>query len=156
MDYLDTNPRDERDARYASHVPVITHYLAGRRWPVLEFGCGRFSTPLLARYGPPPDPQGFRELLRARLTPHHAVFSDGSPNSWRAIAVREAMARGCRLIFAHDWTKGSTYGYDCVLPHPAYKQLVYRCEKSKIRTAVWIHREHTPPARDVRLHTLAK
>ena len=162
---LDLEIRDQRDARYASHVPVLRAWLAGRRWKIVEHGCGLFSTPLLAQYADSlvcferhrqwreqvaeavpsadmrPVPEfldEFRDNFAAEITPEHVVFIDGSPGAWRIDAIQVAQQQSAQLIIAHDWSDTQvSYGYHLLKDHPRYTKHAYRCESTKLRTAVF-------------------
>lgn len=160
---------NERDARYASHVNVLRAYLAGRRWRIVEFGCGRFSTPVLAEFADslecwekspawirdvaelvpdatyhrvPATLTEFEASFRAAIDRDSVVFVDGSPNSWRVSAIRQAQASSAQLIFAHDWSATQkSYGYDRLAAREDYRLHAYRCELSNIKTAAIIRRD---------------
>lgn len=161
-----TEPRDDRERRYASHLPVVRTFLAAHPRPILEFGCGRFSTPVLAELAA----GGFtsweysaawRNTVAAalpgrdiRLTPRnsaefcrkfaelvtldHALFIDGGPNSWRTDAIIAALPKMPAVIFAHDWP-GASYGYPEIQIPGGYRVLVY-CGFQHTRTGVILRR----------------
>lgn len=162
---LDLEIRDARDARYASHVPVVNAWLAGHKWDIIEFGCGRFSTPLLIQYARslicyeknsawrqevseavpdvdirpvPPESDDFKFEFARVITPEHVVFVDGSPGQWRVDAIRCAQQKLAQLIIAHDWSdKQVGYGYHLLGDNNKYTKYVYKCETTKLRTAVF-------------------
>lgn len=163
---IDNIIRDARDQRYASHLPVLSAWLSGSLWLIVEFGCGRFSTPELARHAamlicfeksqswinqirplvPSADlrlvPQSlaaFETVWRAHITDDHVAFVDGSPSQWRVHAIR--WAAECRpvLIFAHDWNVNQCgYGYHELKNQlQGYELTAYKCQLSSVRTAVF-------------------
>lgn len=163
---LDSVVRDERDARYASHVPVLRAWLAGGRWRIVEFGCGRFSTPVLAEYAEslecwekspswirdvaelvpdatyravPATLPEFEAAFSAAIDRQTVVFVDGAPVSWRVSAIQQAQRKAAPVIFAHDWsTTQKSYGYDRLKAREDYRIHAYKCGRSKVKTAVFV------------------
>lgn len=166
---LDARINDARDARYASHVNVLKAWLAGGKWKIVEFGCGRFSTPVLIQYAdslhcyeksnawrrdvallvpgavyhPVPEtlPE-FETVFAAAIDGDTVVFVDGSPGAWRINAIRQAQARNAKLIIAHDWSTSQVgYGYHLLAADPRYTIHSYKCQESKIRTAAIVRND---------------
>jgi hypothetical protein len=155
----------DRDARYASHIPVLEAWLAGAACQVVEFGCGRFSTPELAKHATrlqcwEKSPQWLAEIsalvpsaeirlveqplsvflsaFEPAIEKATAVFVDGAPASWRVEAMRAAARRKAWLVIAHDWGDFRTYGYDQLRGQlPGYAKAVYKCELTGVKTAVF-------------------
>jgi hypothetical protein len=159
-------PRDDRERRYASHIPVVRAFLASRPRPILEFGCGRFSTPVLAELAvggfvsweysaqwrdtvadalpgcdirlTPRNVADFCRQFAELVTLEHALFIDGGPNHWRTDVIIASLPKLPAVIFAHDWP-GASYGYHEIKIPPAYHVLVY-CGFQHIQTGVILRR----------------
>ena len=170
---------DQRNARYGSHLPVLEAWLTGAACPVVEFGCGRFSTPELAKHAtrlqclekskswmneiallvPSAEIQIVVDPLEAFLASFEqaicessAVFVDGAPASWRAPAMLAAARRKAWIVIAHDWGDYRSYGYDQLHGElPGYAKATYKCEISGVKTAVF-YRGTTIEKRQSRNH----
>jgi hypothetical protein len=146
---------------FATHLPVLMACVAATTGPVLELGCGHYSTPILNQMcrhrkvvSVESDAQWMAQFLDLQGENHQfmatdwtnlelpdlrwgVVFVDHAPAERRVVDIAQLMNKA-ELLVVHD-TEAPLYGYEAILP--TFK---YRYDYQRVKPWTTVVSQSTP------------